>query len=212
LQNLTRLDIASSGAETSVNDLPQFLIIARQLNCKFLTYHIMGLIFNKWEEFLKTESPLSSVYSKMGSFTKLRKYVAFILLHLTGKSRVDGSSQDEDPISKNIETIYTQLLDKFSGLTKVKAISGSDEYAFEFHGFNVLEGYLPSIKDLEKSRDEILAIKSPFAKKTSYEKRILMLGLDNSGKTTILYKLKLGEVITTVPTIGFNVETIHYGS
>jgi small GTP-binding protein len=40
------------------------------------------------------------------------------------------------------------------------------------------------------------------------EKRALMLGLDASGKTTILYKLKLGEVVTTIPTIGFNVETV----
>merc|ERR1711879_1062611 len=30
------------------------------------------------------------------------------------------------------------------------------------------------------------------------------------GKTTILYKLKLGEVVTTIPTIGFNVETVEY--
>jgi len=29
-----------------------------------------------------------------------------------------------------------------------------------------------------------------------------MVGLDAAGKTTILYKLKLGEIITTVPTIG----------
>ena len=34
------------------------------------------------------------------------------------------------------------------------------------------------------------------------EVRILMVGLDASGKTTILYKLKLGEVVMTVPTIG----------
>ena len=40
--------------------------------------------------------------------------------------------------------------------------------------------------------------------------RILMVGLDNAGKTTILYKLKLGEVLTTLPTIGFNVETVEY--
>merc|ERR1712003_159996 len=40
--------------------------------------------------------------------------------------------------------------------------------------------------------------------------RLLMLGLDAAGKTTILYKLKLGEVVTTVPTIGFNVETVEY--
>ena len=39
---------------------------------------------------------------------------------------------------------------------------------------------------------------------------ILMLGLDQSGKTAILYWLKINEVITTVPTIGFNVETINY--
>eukprot|EP00871_Galdieria_phlegrea_P002413 jgi/Galph1/3172/GphlegSOOS_G1851.1 len=34
------------------------------------------------------------------------------------------------------------------------------------------------------------------------EVRILMVGLDAAGKTTILYKLKLGEIVTTVPTIG----------
>ncbi|KTF78738.1 hypothetical protein cypCar_00017978 [Cyprinus carpio] len=31
--------------------------------------------------------------------------------------------------------------------------------------------------------------------------RILMVGLDAAGKTTILYKLKLGEIVTTIPTI-----------
>lgn len=34
------------------------------------------------------------------------------------------------------------------------------------------------------------------------------MGLDASGKTTILYKMILGEIVTTIPTIGFNVETI----
>ncbi|CAN9499225.1 unnamed protein product [Ophioblennius macclurei] len=40
--------------------------------------------------------------------------------------------------------------------------------------------------------------------------RILMVGLDAAGKTTVLYKLKLGEIVTTIPTIGFNVETVEY--
>lgn len=40
-----------------------------------------------------------------------------------------------------------------------------------------------------------------FAKK---EMRILMVGLDAAGKTTILYKLKLGEIVTTIPTIGIS--------
>ena len=40
--------------------------------------------------------------------------------------------------------------------------------------------------------------------------KILMLGLDAAGKTTILYKMKLGDVVTTIPTIGFNVEYVQY--
>uniref|UniRef100_A0A3B3UIQ0 ADP-ribosylation factor-like protein 14 n=1 Tax=Poecilia latipinna TaxID=48699 RepID=A0A3B3UIQ0_9TELE len=40
--------------------------------------------------------------------------------------------------------------------------------------------------------------------------RILMVGLDGAGKTTLLYKLKLGNVVTTIPTIGFNVETVEH--
>ena len=70
------------------------------------------------------------------------------------------------------------------------------------------------------------------------EMRILMLGLDAAGKTSkcsktfpcscsdlsitldntnelfclsaILYKLKLGQSVTTIPTVGFNVETVTY--
>ncbi|KNC79873.1 ADP-ribosylation factor-like protein 1, partial [Sphaeroforma arctica JP610] len=42
------------------------------------------------------------------------------------------------------------------------------------------------------------------------EVRVLILGLDGAGKTTILYRLQVGEVVTTIPTIGFNVETVTY--
>ena len=42
------------------------------------------------------------------------------------------------------------------------------------------------------------------------ETRCLMLGLDAAGKTTVLYKLKLGEHVTTIPTIGFNLERVEY--
>lgn len=34
------------------------------------------------------------------------------------------------------------------------------------------------------------------------EQRIVMVGLDNAGKTTILYQVKMGEVVQTTPTIG----------
>ena len=44
----------------------------------------------------------------------------------------------------------------------------------------------------------------------SKEVRILLLGLDNAGKTTLLYKLKLNQCVNTLPTVGFNVEDVQY--
>jgi len=40
--------------------------------------------------------------------------------------------------------------------------------------------------------------------------RIIMLGLDASGKTTLLYCSKLNDVVNTIPTIGFNYEKIKF--
>lgn len=43
------------------------------------------------------------------------------------------------------------------------------------------------------------------------EVRVLILGLDNAGKTTILYKLYAPDrVIRTMPTVGFNLEEVVY--
>jgi small GTP-binding protein len=45
------------------------------------------------------------------------------------------------------------------------------------------------------------------------ESSLLILGLDNAGKTAILYSLQLGESISyTIPTIGFNVEQVEIGN
>eukprot|EP00759_Apiculatamorpha_spiralis_P038800 PhF_6_TR37849/c0_g1_i1/m.56361 len=51
-------------------------------------------------------------------------------------------------------------------------------------------------------------MKSLFA---SPEVRALMIGLDGGGKTSLLYRWKLGDVVTAIPTIGFNVESIAVG-
>ena len=42
------------------------------------------------------------------------------------------------------------------------------------------------------------------------EKRVLLLGLDNAGKTTILFQLRDNEFKETVPTVGLNIEHITY--
>lgn len=74
----------------------------------------------------------------------------------------------------------------------------------------------------------LFAFKQLFSSKREY--KLLLLGLDGAGKvkfvfqttqpffnflfffekTTILYKLHFGETVTTIPTIGFNVESIQY--
>ncbi len=38
--------------------------------------------------------------------------------------------------------------------------------------------------------------------------KIIIVGMNNAGKTTILYKLSLNEVVVTEPTIGSNVEEV----
>ena len=43
------------------------------------------------------------------------------------------------------------------------------------------------------------------------ERKVLMVGLDAAGKTTILEYLKFNVVATTIPTVGFNVEEIKFG-
>ncbi|CAF3690538.1 unnamed protein product [Rotaria socialis] len=45
---------------------------------------------------------------------------------------------------------------------------------------------------------------------THDDRRLVMCGLDAAGKTTILYALKVGKIVTTIPTIGFNMETLEY--
>eukprot|EP00697_Spironema_sp_BW2_P006018 gnl/Spiro4/18378_TR9836_c0_g2_i1.p1 gnl/Spiro4/18378_TR9836_c0_g2~~gnl/Spiro4/18378_TR9836_c0_g2_i1.p1 ORF type:complete len:293 (-),score=40.21 gnl/Spiro4/18378_TR9836_c0_g2_i1:120-998(-) len=58
--------------------------------------------------------------------------------------------------------------------------------------------------------DLIEVLRRAISSKLANAIRALLLGLDASGKTTILYRLKLGEVVNACSTIGFNVETIVY--
>ncbi len=45
---------------------------------------------------------------------------------------------------------------------------------------------------------------------TDREYKVLLIGLDNAGKTTTLYQMHLGQSIETQPTIGSNVETVKH--
>lgn len=43
------------------------------------------------------------------------------------------------------------------------------------------------------------------------EFKLVMVGLDNAGKTTLLYRLALGEAVVATPTVGSNVERLQHG-
>ncbi|KAF8360069.1 arl-5 [Pristionchus pacificus] len=45
---------------------------------------------------------------------------------------------------------------------------------------------------------------------SNQEHKVIIVGLDNAGKTTILYQFSMGDVIDTSPTIGSNVEEITF--
>eukprot|EP00042_Codosiga_hollandica_P044465 m.439474 g.439474 ORF g.439474 m.439474 type:complete len:274 (+) comp56790_c0_seq5:209-1030(+) len=45
-------------------------------------------------------------------------------------------------------------------------------------------------------------------KSSKPDMRTLFVGLDGAGKTALLYKLKLGDFVNTMPTVGFNVESL----
>ena len=51
-----------------------------------------------------------------------------------------------------------------------------------------------------------------FLSKSKRKPHFLVTGLKGAGKTTILYKLKLGEVVTQIPSIGFGVEQLDYSN
>ncbi|KAI8346578.1 ADP-ribosylation factor family-domain-containing protein [Mortierella sp. GBAus27b] len=63
---------------------------------------------------------------------------------------------------------------------------------------------------IQASMGSVLSSARSFFAFSQIPTKSILVGLDAAGKTTILYRLKLGEVVTTIPTIGFNVETITY--
>jgi hypothetical protein len=68
--------------------------------------------------------------------------------------------------------------------------------------------YVLEIKGEKKMGIILSKISCLFESLRNEPARILLLGLDSVGKTTILYKMHLNQTLPTLPTIGFNVETL----
>lgn len=93
---------------------------------------------------------------------------------------------------------------QFFAKVMVKLFTSCDEllyFIFLFYLSNLVLQYTMALVEPVANMGSAISrmVKMLFTRK---EMRILMVGLDAAGKTTILYKLKLGEVVTTIPTIG----------
>ncbi|KAK2971037.1 hypothetical protein RJ640_025811 [Escallonia rubra] len=118
-------------------------------------------------------------------------------------------------VSKDMMMKYAEGLNmpEATRIVIANGVAGIDEQLFKCHKQVAaelsadLDFLLLDLLDTKMGLSFTKLFSRLFAKK---EMRILMVGLDAAGKTTILYKLKLGEIVTTIPTIGFNVETVEY--
>ena len=82
-------------------------------------------------------------------------------------------------------------------ITNIEGIDDLLEYIYNNIEFTKEE---PKFEEKKEEQQE--------EKKNKESLSIKMFGLDDSGKTTILYILKLGQKVKTLPSIGFNVEDI----
>jgi len=113
--------------------------------------------------------------------------------------------------------VFFALQHTLTGVEDISLYVGDHTLSLAAEGLAFDKLFLPKDQLLALDTDDMGAggfladmfnMKNPWI--SAPEVRTLFIGLDAGGKTTILYKLKLGEVVTTIPTIGFNVESVKY--
>jgi small GTP-binding protein len=120
--------------------------------------------------------------------------------------------------AKKETPIYVSFVDLFENYLKAKVNVSvhipNITMSLQFKTSGVRELYQKIVLNDSKVSTNVSTVKnlsmSDFSLFPKRKVRAHLLGLDAAGKTTILYQLKLGEVVSTIPTVGFNVETIEY--
>eukprot|EP00158_Paraphelidium_tribonemae_P001281 Partr_v1_DN24200_c0_g1_i2_m71069 putative ADP-ribosylation factor-like len=74
----------------------------------------------------------------------------------------------------------------------------------------MFDGFLTQLKRKTTAQMGLLTILKKIREKER-EMRLLMLGLDNAGKTTILKRMNDEPIDTISPTLGFNIKTLEHG-
>jgi len=166
-------------------------------------------------ESIEDRNAFSIAYKKLGTFKKLRRYLALYVLMMF---KLNFDAQDiEDPGLTSLMNLYKELSQKFIGLKNMRILFDEQEALLQLENVNIFEGYLPNISDIRENAQELEKLEDPsdFSPKVpvasnSLTKKVLLIGLDSVGKTSILYMLKNGVTDTTTPTVGYNCESLYY--
>jgi len=155
----------------------------------------------------------------------IRRFAAFSLIRdlQEGRSLEHAQNVSEDQIKTEIIKLGVeyQLATKYTSFVAVEEYEDSTDGAMELQNIKLVRPPPPTkpVTTTTTTTTTTTSWSLPsfpsfgpllFSGYGCKETRLVMLGLDNAGKTTILYSLKLGEIINTIPTVGFNVETVSY--
>ena len=180
----------------------------KSINKLFIKFDSIDEAYNEFSEILNNNK------------IKIQKDIKEINLHI---SLTNLSSKTEDiclRIKKenvNNENINEMILKELSNLKRLF----KEEQKEKENLRKKLDEFIKENNKIKSQVEELIKWKNSIEENLKGEKqeednndnsnfRILMLGLDEGGKTTILYQLKIGEVVKTIPTIGFNAESFEY--
>jgi len=95
---------------------------------------------------------LPQVYDQVGSFQKLRYYLAYLMfLSYKHSQNLIGITETEQLMP--FKNLYEQLLEKFSCIQRVSFLVEKGELAITFQNFKLFNGYLPTIQEIKESSE-----------------------------------------------------------
>ncbi|XP_072027248.1 E3 ubiquitin-protein ligase TRIM23-like [Amphiura filiformis] len=160
-------------------------------------------------------SKVQHYFRELHETLQRQKEVAMSVIDAHVRERLYMLRQQQEDITVTMSNVSTMCLDCERKLQQddARVLQGKQELTI-LH--ETLQNQQQHFTELSEHLQLDAAIPVTFTKDNrvhigpKMEMRVVVLGLDNAGKSTILVKLKQNEFIPTIPTIGFNVETVEY--
>jgi signal recognition particle receptor subunit beta len=169
----------------------------------------LKLITENPEEYLKNSS--SEILQGLGNlftFNKARKYICSLISDILALNEDPQYTDHKEFFKENIE-VYSTLRNNFTSIKKLNVIHGDQNHTLTIDNFNILDEYFPTIEELQSYAPILQVLPSPTVGLSANGVQILLIGLESSGKTSILNQLS-GQYYNVSPTKGVNVSKFNY--